>query len=172
MEKAHALYDYTLKNMRYDKTGTGWGKGDTLWACDAKRGNCTDFHTLFISMARSQKIPAKFEIGFPLPENQAASDLAGYHCWAEFYTGEHGWVPLDISEAWKHQDKKDYFFGAIDAHRIQFTVGRDIELNPRPQGSRLNYFIYPYGELDGVPFPNVANALSFSEVAAKQNAKR
>jgi transglutaminase-like putative cysteine protease len=26
----------------------------------------TDFHSLFIAMARSQKIPARFQIGFPI----------------------------------------------------------------------------------------------------------
>ena len=30
MEKARALYDYTFANMRYDKSGSGWGRGDTL----------------------------------------------------------------------------------------------------------------------------------------------
>src|SRR5215831_15347021 len=100
-EKARAFYDYTFANMRYDKSGAGWGHGDTLWACDSKRGNCTDFHSLFISLARSQHIPAKFEIGFSVPEGQSAAEITGYHCWAEFYTRERGWFPVDISEAWK-----------------------------------------------------------------------
>src|SRR5262249_22977573 len=43
LAKAHGIYDYVFHTMRYDKTGTGWGHGDTLWACDSKRGNCTDF---------------------------------------------------------------------------------------------------------------------------------
>ena len=67
LEKARAIYDYVFTTMRYDKTGTGWGHGDVLYACDAKKGNCTDFHSLFIAMAGSQAIPARFEIGFPLP---------------------------------------------------------------------------------------------------------
>jgi len=79
MEQAHAIYEYVFNNMRYDKTGTGWGRGDTLFACDAKRGNCTDFHSLFISMARSRKIPARFEIGFPLPADKHSGEIAGYH---------------------------------------------------------------------------------------------
>src|SRR5262249_28285441 len=37
--KAKAAYDYLFSTMRYDKTGTGWGRGDALWACDSKRGN-------------------------------------------------------------------------------------------------------------------------------------
>jgi hypothetical protein len=164
-EKARALYDYTFNNMRYDKTGSGWGHGDALWACDSHHGNCTDFHSLFISMARSQHIPAKFEIGFAIPENKPASDVAGYHCWAEFYTRKNGWFPVDISEAWQ-QEKKEYFFGAHDANRLQFTVGRDLELNPRQHGERLNYFIYPYAELNGAEYPNVAIAFSFADLNA------
>jgi transglutaminase superfamily protein len=172
LEKARSLYDYTFSTMRYDKTGTGWGRGDTLWACDAKHGNCTDFHSVFISMARSQGIPAKFEIGFPLPLGIRSSDIAGYHCWAEFYSPVHGWFPVDISEAWQHQEKKDYFFGANDASRIQFTVGRDLELSPHQHGDRLNYFVYPYVELNGEPYPNVANAFSFHDVGAEEKEAR
>jgi len=163
LEKARAIYDYVFDNMKYDKSGIGWGRGDVLYACDAKKGNCTDFHSLFISMARSQGIPARFEIGFPLPGNKTSSDIAGYHCWAEFFDPEHGWVPVDISEAWKNPVKKDYFFGAHDADRIQFTVGRDLKLSPAQQGDLLNYFIYPYVEVEGKPYPNVSNAFSFSE---------
>src|SRR5579864_6878384 len=54
LDKARAIYDYVFTTMRYEKTGTGWGRGDVLYACDAKKGNCTDFHSLFIAMARSQ----------------------------------------------------------------------------------------------------------------------
>jgi transglutaminase-like putative cysteine protease len=171
MQQARALYDYTFANMRYDKSGTGWGHGDTLWACDAKRGNCTDFHSLFISMARSRLIPARFEIGFSVPEGQSAAEIAGYHCWAEFYTRERGWFPVDISEAWKHPDKKEYFFGAHDVNRIQFSVGRDLELSPRQHDERLNYFVFPYVELDGKAYANVDNAFSFSDVTEKRQAR-
>lgn len=171
VQEAHALYDYTFANMKYDKSGTGWGHGDTLWACDSKRGNCTDFHSLFISMARSQHIPAKFEIGFSVPEGQSSAQIPGYHCWAEFYTRQQGWFPVDISEAWKHQDKKDYFFGAHDVNRVQFTVGRDLELSPRQHDERLNYFVFPYVELDGKSYPNVANAFAFSDVTENQQAR-
>ena len=56
---------------------------------------------------------------------------------------------MDASEAWKHPEKRDYFFGANDENRVLFTVGRDIQLEPAQQGDPLNYFIYPYAELDG-----------------------
>jgi transglutaminase-like putative cysteine protease len=170
--KARAIYDYVFDNMKYDKTGTGWGRGDVLYACDAKRGNCTDFHSLFIAMARSQEIPARFEIGFPLPPDKHAADIAGYHCWAEFFEPEHGWVPVDISEAWKHQEKKDYFFGAHDDNRVQFSVGRDLVLSPKQDGEPLNYFVYPYVEVGGKAYPNVSNAFSFTDNEAGSLAER
>ena len=151
MAKARAIYDYVLATMRYDKSGTGWGNGDAIWACTAKRGNCTDFHSLFIGMMRAAGIPARFEIGFSLPEEQHSAAIAGYHCWAEFYLPRYGWIPVDASEAWKHPEKRNYFFGTHDDNRVQFTVGRDIRLDPAQRGEPLNYFIYPYAEADGKP---------------------
>ncbi len=168
LDKARAIYDYVFDNMRYEKTGSGWGRGDVLYACDAKKGNCTDFHSLFISMARSHGIPARFEIGFPLPADKHAADIAGYHCWAEFFDPQHGWVPVDISEAWQNPVKKDYFFGAHDAERIQFTVGRDLKLNPSQAGEPLNYFVYPYVEVGDKPYSNIANEFSFADAPAVQ----
>ena len=103
LEKAKAIYEYVFRTMKYDKSGTGWGHGDTLWACDSKQGNCTDFHSVFIAMARAEKIPARFQIGFPLPADKHSAEIPGYHCWAEIYLDSTGWVPVDISEAWKHQ---------------------------------------------------------------------
>ncbi|MGD1216682.1 MAG: transglutaminase-like domain-containing protein [Terriglobales bacterium] len=166
LDKARAIYDYVFTTMRYDKTGTGWGHGDVLYACDAKKGNCTDFHSLFIAMVRSQGIPARFEIGFPLPPDQHSAEIAGYHCWSDFWIDGKGWIPVDISEAWKHQEKRDYFFGSHDVNRMQFSMGRDLRLNPPQQGKPLNYFVYPYVEVDGQEFPNVSLAFSFADVGA------
>jgi len=166
LAKARAIYDYVFSTMRYDKTGTGWGRGDVLYACDAKKGNCTDFHSLFIAMARSQGIPARFEIGFPLPADKHAAEIAGYHCWSDFYIDGKGWIPVDISEAWKHPEKKDYFFGSHDVNRVQFTMGRDLRLNPPQQGKPLNYFVYPYVEVDGAEYPNVSLMFSFADEPA------
>ena len=164
LEKARDIYDYVFRTMKYDKTGTGWGHGDTLWACDSKRGNCTDFHSVFDSMARSQGIPARFEIGFAIPPDKHSGEVAGYHCWTDFYIDSVGWIPVDISEAWKHPDLQNYYFGARDPNRVQFTVGRDLKLDPPQAGPPLNYFVYPYVESDGKEFQNVSIAFSFQDV--------
>jgi transglutaminase-like putative cysteine protease len=166
LDEARAIYDYVFTTLRYDKTGTGWGHGDVLYACDAKKGNCTDFHSLFIAMARSQRIPARFEIGFPLPPDKHEAEIAGYHCWSDFWIDGKGWIPVDISEAWKHPDKRDYFFGSHDVNRVQFTMGRDLHLNPPQAGKPLNYFVYPYVEVDGKEYPNVSLAFSFADAGS------
>lgn len=164
IEKAHHIYDYVLATMRYDKSGEGWGRGDAVWACTSKRGNCTDFHSLLIGMMRSSGIPARFEIGFPLPDSKSAGDIPGYHCWAEFYLSGTGWVPVDASEAWQNPAKRDYFFGAHDVNRIFFTYGRDLRLSPDQKGDPLNYFIYPYAEVNGKPFSGLQTRFSFRDV--------
>ncbi|HVO61546.1 MAG TPA: transglutaminase domain-containing protein [Terriglobales bacterium] len=166
--KAKAAYDYLFTTMRYDKTGTGWGRGDALWACDAKHGNCTDFHSPFIGMLRADGIPARFDIGFPLPEDKEKGDIPGYHCWAEFYSRKIGWIPVDISEAWKAKQKQDYFFGSVDANRVQFSSGRDITLSPKQDGPALNYFVYPYVEVDGKPYDKLDKQFSFAEVKSAE----
>ncbi len=147
------LYNKVDEHMRYDKSQPGYGRGDAVWACDSRSGNCTDFHSLFISLSRSQGVPARFEIGFPLPEEPGEGEIGGYHCWASFYVDGHGWVPVDISEADKNPDLKQYYFGNLTENRVTFTVGRDVTLVPKQDGEPLNYFIYPHVEVNGELWP-------------------
>jgi transglutaminase-like putative cysteine protease len=149
---AKAMYDVVNRYMTYKKIGMGWGQGDVLWACDSRYGNCTDFHSLFISMARGNKIPAKFEMGFPLPSARGTGAIPGYHCWAWFMPDGKGWIPVDISEANQHAALADYYFGNLSENRVSFSVGRDIDLEPRQKGPSLNFLIYPYVEVAGQPY--------------------
>ncbi len=161
-ETARILYDVVNGHMRYSKTGTGWGRGDSVWACESGYGNCTDFHSLFISLARSKKIPAKIEIGFPVPEKRGSGEVAGYHCWAMFHPDGKDWIPVDISEANKNLKMKDYYFGNLTADRVAFTTGRDLELSPKQDGEPLNFFIYPYVEVGGKTYPQDKVVTKFS----------
>jgi transglutaminase-like putative cysteine protease len=165
LEKARRIYDYVVSTMHYDKSGEGWGRGDAIWACDSKRGNCTDFHSVFIGMMRASGIPARFEIGFPLPEGKTEGEIPGYHCWSEFYIQGIGWIPVDASEASKNPAKKDYFFGALDVNRVLFTYGRDIRLSADHKGDVLNYFIYPYAEANGQPVKDLNRSFSFRDIS-------
>jgi transglutaminase-like putative cysteine protease len=149
LEMARAIYNHVVSTVKYDKTGKGWGRGDIYYACEERRGNCTDFHAIFIGYARAMGIPARFAIGFPLPADRGEGNIAGYHCWAEFYAKGIGWVPVDASEAAKNPSKREYFFGAHDENRLELSKGRDVALAPRQKGEPLNYFVYPYAEIDG-----------------------
>ena len=77
-----------------------------------------------------------------------------------------GWVPVDASEAWKDPSRKDYFFGAHDEHRVHFTTGRDLALDDDRQGEPLNYFIYPWAEVDGEPVEPLEKRFWFRDLAA------
>ncbi|MDQ3283057.1 MAG: transglutaminase domain-containing protein, partial [Acidobacteriota bacterium] len=144
-DQARAIYDYLVSTMTYDKTTPGWGQGDSERACDVRKGNCTDFHSLFLSLARAKGIPARFVIGFPMTARDGVA--RGYHCWAEYWNGR-GWIPVDASDASKNASLRDYLFGNLDPERIQFTTGRDLKLTPATT-EPLNYFIYPRGEAGG-----------------------
>jgi len=148
-DRARAIYDWVVDNVEYKKTGTGWGNGDTFWACNERYGNCTDFHSLFISLARTEGIPARFEMGFPVPLDRTGGTIAGYHCWVEFWLPNEGWVPIDASEASKHPAKRELFYGTHPADRLQLSRGRDLQLGEAHRDRRLNYFVYPYLEADG-----------------------
>lgn len=145
--KARALYDYVIDNVRYAKQGK-YGTGDANYACDSRSGNCTEFHSLFISLARSSGIPARFAIGAAIPSNRNSGGVDGYHCWAEFYA-EGKWWPIDISEGNKYTALATYYFGHHPANRIEFTRGRDLEVDPRPAAGSIPFLAYPLFEKDG-----------------------
>ena len=159
---ARVMYDVIDDALKYGKDKPGWGNGDSAWACDNRTGNCTDFHSLFMSLARSRGIPAKFEIGFPLPEKRGAGDVAGYHCWAKFRPEGKGWIPVDISEANKHPQLREYYFGNLTEDRVAFSTGRDLELVPKQDGGPVNFLVYPYVEVDDKVWPQEKIQKKFS----------
>lgn len=165
-DKARSFFTHVVETMEYDykKESPKLGEGDAAFVCDYKKGNCSDLHSYLISLARSSKIPAFLEYGFPLtgiPSSDPVpreGSIAGYHCWTWFHDTKRGWVPLDASDArrWsdaKQADVKAYLFGNLITERsaVAMSRGRDLTLVPRQQYGPVNYFIYPYAEADGKP---------------------
>jgi len=163
IELGRGLYNVVEDHMKYSKTDPGWGRGDAAWACDSKFGNCTDFHSLFIGVSRDLKVPAKFEIGFPLPPQRGAGNISGYHCWAKFASGAR-WVGVDISEADKDPTLKDYCFGNLTENRVTFTTGRDLTLDPPPAAGPVNFLVYPYVEVDGKPHKKFKKGFRYEDL--------
>jgi transglutaminase-like putative cysteine protease len=147
--QARALYDYVIDNMRYMKHGN-YGHGDAIYACDTRTGNCSEFHSFFISLARSVGIPARFAVGASIPSDRNDGGIDGYHCWAEFYA-EGKWWPVDISEGNKYTALATYYFGRHPANRIELSRGRDLNVEPAPASGPINFLAFPLLEIDGQP---------------------
>lgn len=166
LDRMRAIYDHTVATMQYDykKESPKYAQGDVAFVCDYKKGNCSDLHSYIISLARSLKIPAYIEYGFPLTGIPLASPIpadgsvAGYHCWTWFKDPKRGWLPLDASDGRRWQDAgradiKNHLFGNLVLERsaVALSRGRDITLSPAQKAGPLNNFIYPYAEADGQP---------------------
>ena len=49
---------------------------------------------------------------------------------------------------------------------VELSKGRDLVLTPRQQGAPLNYFVYPYAEVDGKANTSIETSYSFRDLAA------
>lgn len=147
--RARALYDHVIDAMRYQKFGD-YGRGDAVYACDVGTGNCTEYHSYFIALARSIGIPARFAVGAAIPSERDAGGIDGYHCWAEFWA-DGKWWPVDISEADKYTSLATYYFGRNPANRIEFSRGRDLVVEPGPASGPINFLAFPVLEVEGKP---------------------
>lgn len=160
--KATAIYDYIVENGERNPDIRGCGIGDVESLLESLSGKCADISPVFVTMARSVGVPAREIFGTRIAKE---GDISGaYHCRAEFYLPGYGWVPVDPSDVLKFMLKKEceiddpetievrqYLFGAQTETYIDFYAGRDITLNPAQDGGKLNYFMYPYAEVDGEP---------------------
>ena len=150
--------DEVVDLYKYAKSTNGnytFGNGNSLYACDIGVGNCTDFHSYFMSLGRTMGIPIRFHMGFPIPDGKSGK-VCGYHCWADFYVQGKGWYPVDISEADQAPKEKDYYFGTVCQNRLEMMIGRDIILKGYEPGI-ANLFIYPIMEV------NDEKSLAFSK---------
>ena len=146
--RARALYDHVIDRMHYMKYGSGWGQGDAVYACYTRTGNCSDFHSYFIALARSVGIPARFAIGVSIPSERNEGGIDGYHCWAEFLA-DGKWWPVDISEGDKYTALATYYFGHHPANRFELSRGRDLLVEPGPASGPINFLAYPVLEIGG-----------------------
>ncbi|MHC4250861.1 MAG: transglutaminase-like domain-containing protein [Planctomycetota bacterium] len=146
--RARALYDHVIDHMRYMKYGTGWGKGDAIYACDIGTGNCSDFHSYFVALARAVGIPARFASGASIPSERDEGGIDGYHCWAEFYA-DGKWWPVDVSEGDKYSSLATYYFGHHPANRFELSRGRNLVVEPGPVSGPISFLAYPVLEIGG-----------------------
>ena len=160
LTKAISIYDYLVEHGERDPGLSFCGNGDVCTLLQNLRGKCADFSSVFVALSRSVGVPSREIFGTRMGKE---GDITGsYHCHAEFYLPMYGWIPVDPSDVAKLMlnenlgldderiiDARDYYFGKQNDNYIDLSMGRDIILNPEQDGEPLNYFMYPYAEING-----------------------
>ena len=159
--KARAVYQWVIENTARDPDVKGCGTGEVEKVIAKKGGKCADISSVFVAVARAAGVPAREVFGLRLGKKDEEDMTGGHHCWGEFYVPGYGWVPADPADVRKAMlveklDIKgarkyiDYYFGAVDEYRVALARGgRGYYLNPRQNDGPLNYFMYPYAEVNG-----------------------
>jgi len=164
LEKARAIYDWTVENMYRNPDTLGCGKGDVCLLLKNPGGKCTDISSVYIALCRAAGVPAREIFSIRLSKKAEEDTTTWQHCWAEFFLPGYGWVtvdPADVRKAMltekldldspKTKEYRDFFWGGIDPYRVAIAQGRDVVLNPPQSGPPLNTFGYPYAEVGGKP---------------------
>jgi transglutaminase-like putative cysteine protease len=160
LTKAIAIYDYLIEHGERDPNLSFCGDGDVCTLLQNLRGKCADFSSVFVALSRSVGVPSREIFGTRMSKQ---GDITGsYHCHAEFYLPGYGWIPVDPSDVAKLMlnenleinnekviEKRDYYFGVQSETYVDLSMGRDVVLNPKQDSKPLNYFMYPYAEVDG-----------------------
>jgi len=160
-EKARAVYQWVVENTVRDPNVKGCGTGEVEKVLEKRSGKCADISSVFVAVARAAGIPAREVFGLRLGKKDEEDITGGHHCWAEFYVPGYGWVPADPADVRKAmltnnldlkgaQSYIDYYLGTVDEYRVALARGgRGYYLNPRQNDGPLNYFMYPYAEING-----------------------
>ncbi|MFH1276373.1 MAG: transglutaminase-like domain-containing protein [Candidatus Woesearchaeota archaeon] len=115
------LASWVSQNVEYDLNELTTNTAQKAsWVLENRQGVCDEMTSLFVAMARSQGIPAKFVSGISYTENPEVLEALGEnwagHGWAEVYFPTVGWVNFDIAF-----DE----FGYIDVSHIKLREGLD-----------------------------------------------
>ncbi|MBW2963486.1 transglutaminase-like domain-containing protein [Candidatus Woesearchaeota archaeon] len=94
----HKLASWVRENIDYDlSTATVKASQKASWVLENKRGVCDEMTSLFMAMARSLGIPARFISGVSYSNDPIFENPWQAHGWAEVYFPGYGWVPFDVT---------------------------------------------------------------------------
>lgn len=168
--------------------------GSATYTQEMKCGNCTDFHSLYAAMTRAVGIPTRMVYGSFLKGPLDGKDTdQSYHCWIEFWAPNVGWIPLDVAVADVYVDDfvfketnaskvelttadgydgpdpglVDYYFGNLEARRVTWNRGRDLELAPPAATGPVNAMPKGYVEVDGKEWTKWTRTCTFREVGTR-----
>jgi len=111
-----------------------------------RRGDCGMQTLLFMTMARYQGIPVKWQSGWMMHP-----DEVNLHDWCEVYYEGVGWVPLDMSFNLQHSDnlrEKEYYISGIDAYRLIINDAIGSQFVPEKKFPRSEPYDFQRGEIE------------------------
>jgi len=156
MLQARAFYDWIGGNIFYSFAREYSTLTNISGYCLAHRyGDCGQEALLFITLCRSQGIPARWQSGW--------DTFPGYkdiHDWTEIYLAPYGWVPVDpwagifaaryctaLTES-ERRELHDFYFGGLDYYRMTANSDHSMELEPPKKTMRSDNVDFQRGELE------------------------
>lgn len=116
------------------------------YVMETRHGDCGMQTLLFMTLARSQGIPAKWQSGWMLHPGEV-----NLHDWCEVYFEGVGWVPVDQSFGLQNDtdDKvRNFYRSGIDSYRLIVNDDYGRRLVPEKTYPRSEPFDFQRGELE------------------------
>jgi transglutaminase-like putative cysteine protease len=170
VEKARMAYEWIVENTYRDPKTKGCGGGDVNFMVENKLwgGKCADLNALYVAILRAQGVPARDVYGIRVADSQLGYKSLGksgditkaQHCRAEFYSAQHGWVPVDpadvrkviLEEAGGKQPDdpmvlaaRKRLFGSWEMNWVGLNYAHDVALPGSTRG-KVPFLMYPQSE--------------------------
>lgn len=139
MEIAMDLYAWLFDATDYDFAKFAATESNFLKAnevLDAGGGICGDLTSLYLTMLRIAKVPARPVHGYLINEDAGSGQgIGGFHMWAEVYVGGQardgtgdGWMPVDVSGVTGSFEPRhlDIYFGLANPSYLQLGIQEDL----------------------------------------------
>jgi transglutaminase-like putative cysteine protease len=172
VEKARAIYEWTVENTFRDPKTRGCGVGDIRFMLETRDlgGKCADLNALYVGLARAASVPARDVYGIRVAKSAlgykslgTASDnvTKSQHCRAEVHLAAYGWVPVDPADVRKValeeppgnrpldddmvKNARARLFGSWEMNWIAYNYAHDVALPGSRRGS-MGFLMYPQAE--------------------------
>jgi len=149
IEKARKIINWISSNIEYQAQSENKGAS---WAYDNRKGDCSEYADLMITLLRIKGIPARKVTGLLVSNNpnfrpsvgeelvytfSNSEDNVMGHAWMEYYVPNIGWIACDPT--WHNY--YDYF-NKIDCLRFGLTLGSWMK---NASGGYVSEFPFPMG---------------------------
>lgn len=153
--KARKFYNWIIDNIQYEVQGPERGAS---WAYDNKKGDCSEYADLMVTLLRIESIPARKILGFVISNNPQKEPSIGdsysyyqnydgstesidstltQHAWIEYYVPNIGWIACDPT--WGSSGYN--YFNYMDYIHVASNIGAWFNFS----GKKFSEFpIYPF----------------------------